>query len=242
MIDVQMLAYMCSRCSYICSLPSKVIAHQKNGKLCHGATIMTVEMHGQHPPIEHVDTPIRRSKPGPRGLDLVKRFRNVLPWNDVGARIKHVLGTPDTLRTIFQAGNKAVPVRTFNYLWGEHAPRKFQSIIKDHAKFCYVSDDGTPVTTSRTKQFINDITELLFDVLMLLQREHRAEIPADVLIRVDVASDYYHLTTSHTSLRDAVLRTEQYLRYRNQVAPTVTKIAEEIRPSLQLAFNATRER
>ena len=204
---IEATLYKCSMCSFLSTHRSRVTDHVQNRVHCKGAVIDIVDMKGVcrvRPPPEHRPVPKKR---GPLGADTQRHFDSCIAWHDMDARQSYLLYNPELLGKLLEDSLQA-PVKLFDALWGDAAPREFRSIIRDERWYYACECDGTSEKRLDMRAFEREVMGMILDMIEDMFLNCKETLSDEIIRHLDVAWGVY-FTTDHTiSLRNILTRKE----------------------------------
>ena len=159
-MNITVTLYKCSGCSLVALYPSKIKTHCKSTARCedHHPIMSTFQLDFEDS-ANQTATPRERQKTGPKPLDIgeilrgritsfspeiTDTFEYTVDPPDT-RRIRYLFDTPGLLDTCMRSTvADVVPgqlVHFFRYLWGDKAPKEFQSIVMYRGRVYEIDDD-----------------------------------------------------------------------------------------------------
>lgn len=238
---IELNVYMCGKCGYISTHPSRAVYHQKHSTSCstEDAVIQGTATCNFPEPVLEERT---KTKPGPKPFDYDTYFQGVIPSDEWDPRIEYLFETPGLLDRILSKGCLIVPSLFYAYLWGARAPKHFQSVVADSHGYVELhernEEDGTFGYTRHTakRDFTGKMLVSIFEFMTSIM-EHSIPYRNPELLH-KMREIHYTLTcekSDSVTFLDIITRSDKYNQKRRTLHEVTTRHAKA------LLFNMTRE-
>lgn len=257
------VVYKCSGCHFIRMFPSAVHAHCRSSLGCRDQTPVKYEFKLDFPDQEKSCTTcpnIPRTPPGPKPLDINSILHGRLAAFDDDddttymRRVDYLFSTEGLIDKCFQSTtNDKVPgyiVKLFFSLWGNHAPKEFQSIIMYRGKVYEVTfayDDGTINYEEfisihnyfTSSNFLGNFRECIQDICTVYIPRYRPDIVSRANHIIEWIQKSDDGSENSLTMQDVFDRNDKYHALRKKCDKMVGK-ANRISSTLANAIKSTK--